>query len=99
MQQSIRNISARSHKKTWRFALADKFRQGQTSFLEDDSKKLNVPVMSGKIDQKQLDSHRAPLTLRELEESKELIMHSEEEEDDQLNYLTESKDSYRKHIV
>lgn len=59
--------------------------------------------MSGKIDQKQLDSHRAPLTLRELEESKELIINSEEEEeeeeDDQLNYLTESKDSYRNHIV
>ena len=58
--------------------------------------------MSGKIDQKQLDSHRAPLTLRELEESKELIINSdkeEEDDDDQLNYLTESKDSYRNHLV
>ena len=78
--------------------------------LNEVSKKLTISGLSGKINQKELDSHRGQhvnLMIDELDEPEEQSLKDNQEvlssgkisDDEELNYLTESRDSYRHKIL
>ena len=89
---SIRNISTHKKKTKYQklFGVKKVQNRDYSRFegLQDVSKKLSIPALSNQIDQKQLDSHRAPLAylIDEFEDSKDIInenRRSEDGEDDE----------------